>query len=76
MGAFLKKYHGHPFSLIMAILIHLAAFVTVGVLFALVAYILIRGVANLSPDLFAWTYNTDNVSMMPAIINTLIIIIS
>ena len=53
MGAFFKKYSGHPFSLIMAILIHLAALITVGVLFALVAYILIRGVANLSPELFA-----------------------
>ena len=75
MGAFFKKYSGHPFSLIMAILIHLAALITVGVLFALVAYILIRGVANLSPELFAWTYNTDNVSMMPAIINTVIIML-
>lgn len=29
------------------------------------------GIPNLSLDLFAWEYNSENVSMMPAIINTL-----
>ena len=38
----------------------------------LVGYILIMGIPNLSLDLFAWEYNTDNVSMMPAIINTIL----
>lgn len=38
----------------------------------LIVYILIKGIPNLNLDLFAWEYNTENVSMMPAIINTLI----
>ena len=49
-----------------------AAF-SVGVLVLIVGYILIKGVPHLSPELFAWEYNSTNVSMMPAIINTLTI---
>ena len=45
--------------------------VTVFILLLLVGYILIRGIPNITPDLFAWKYTSDNVSMMPAIINTL-----
>ena len=32
-----------------------------------------KGVGNLTPDLFALEYNSDNASLMPALINTLII---
>ena len=39
----------------------------------LVGFILIKGVRNLSPELFALEYNSDNASLMPALINTLII---
>ena len=48
-----------------------AAF-SVGVLVMIVGYILIMGVPHLSPELFAWEYNSTNVSMMPAMINTLL----
>ncbi|MCC8140748.1 MAG: phosphate ABC transporter permease PstA [Lachnospiraceae bacterium] len=54
------------------VLVWAAALITVAVLLLLVGYILIKGVPNLKPSLFAWKYTTDNVSMMPAIINTLI----
>ena len=40
------------------------------VLVFLVGFILIRGVKNLTLEQFAWTYNTENVTMLPAIINT------
>lgn len=56
-------------------LVWASAAVTVGVLVALIAYILIMGIPNLSPKLFEWTYTTDNVSMMPAIINTIVMTI-
>ncbi|MDD3394021.1 MAG: phosphate ABC transporter permease PstA [Anaerotignum sp.] len=68
-----KGYKKDPFSAFLLFLLVLAAVVTVGVLIALVVYIIIKGVPNLTPELFAWEYNTDNVSMMPAIINTLTI---
>ena len=48
-----------------------AAF-SIGVLVLIVGYILIKGIPHLSPELFAWEYNSTNVSMMPAIINTLL----
>ena len=48
-----------------------AAF-TMAVFLSIVGYILIKGVGHLSPELFAWEYNSENVSLMPALINTLL----
>lgn len=67
----MQKFKGHPLSLFLNILVKLATLLTVGVLVAVVGYILIMGIPNLKPSLFEWEYTTDNVSMMPAIINTL-----
>ncbi|MEA4973073.1 Phosphate transport system permease protein PstA [bioreactor metagenome] len=68
----IKQYRRHPLSLIVLILIILSAVVTMGVMIFIVAYILMKGVPNITPKLFEWTYNTENLSMMPAIINTLL----
>ena len=57
---------------ILRVLVWAAAAITIGVLVALIAYILIMGIPNLSPESFEWEYTTENVSMMPAIINTII----
>ena len=38
----------------------------------IVAYILIKGIPHLSLEMFEFTYNSENLSMMSAIINTLI----
>lgn len=51
--------------------VYLAAIVTFALLIAVIGHVFIEGVPNLSPDLFAWKYTSDNQSMMPAIINTL-----
>ena len=45
---------------------------SISVLVLIVGYILWKGIPHLSPELFAWEYNSNNVSMMPAIINTLL----
>ncbi len=42
---------------------------------SMVIYILVTGLPALQTSLFSWTYTTDNVSMMPAIINTLITVV-
>lgn len=47
-----------------------AAAITVLTLGFLVVYILVRGVPNLRPSLFALNYTSENQSMLPAIINT------
>ena len=69
----LKSYKRNPFSLFLASLTVLSAVITLAVLASLLLYILAKGIPNLKPELFAWEYNTTNVSMMPAIINTLTI---
>ncbi len=68
----MKEYRRSPLSLVLRILVSLSALITLGVLSALLAYILIKGVPNIKPELFEWKYSTDNSSMTPAIINTLI----
>ena len=67
-----NSYRKNPLSLILFLLVTLAAAITILVLAFLIVYILIKGIPNLNLDLFAWEYNTENVSMMPAIINPLI----
>ncbi len=68
----MKSYLKHPSSLLLLILVLVSAVATVGILVFLIGYILVHGVPYLTGDLFAWTYNSENVSMMPALINTLI----
>ena len=60
-----------PLSVFLRVIVWLAALVTVGVFLALVGYILIKGVPNLSLDLFQLKYTSDNCSMLPAIFNTI-----
>lgn len=74
-GQKLKSYTRKPTSLIMLILVIGAAVITLAVLIFIIAYILINGVPNLSWSLFRWNYNSENSSMMPAIINTVIMTI-
>ena len=52
--------------------VYAGAVFSVGVLIAIVGYILFKGVPHLKPDLFAWEYNSTNVSMTPAIVNTVL----
>ena len=66
----LAAYKKRPLSMFLLIAVTVSAVITVGVLGALVIYILANGIMNLSPELFAWKYTTENVSMLPAIINT------
>ena len=60
-------------SVILRGLMLLSIFLTVGILFSILVYVLIMGIPHLTPELFAWKYTTENVSMMPAIINTLMV---
>ena len=69
------SYRRHPMSLVQRIAVTASAVITFAILVALLAYILIMGVPNLKPSLFAWHYTSDNCSMTPAIINTLIMVV-
>lgn len=48
----------------------LSAALVFALLLALLAYILIRGIPHLRPGLFAWNYTTENLSLLPALVNT------
>ena len=56
----------------LRIAVYLAAIITVGAMLFIVGYILVKGVPNLSLKLFEWRYNTDNLSLMPALLNTIL----
>ena len=72
----MKNYRHHPFSLVLRILVTLSAVITAGVVLFLIGYILYYGVPNLTmPGLFSWKFTAENQSMMPAIINTVIMIV-
>ena len=62
-------------SRVLKFLVRFAAALTCFVLVFLVGYILFKGVPHLSPSLFAWEYTSENVSLMPALINTLLMIL-
>lgn len=52
--------------------VYAGAAVTSLVLAFVVGYILVNGVPYLTPSLFAWEYDSTNVSLMPALVNTLV----
>lgn len=67
----LRMYRNDPVSGLIALCIYGATGVTVATLFFILGFIFVRGVPYLTPSLFAWEYNSSNVSMTPALINTL-----
>lgn len=71
MSEKIKTYKAHPFSLVYNIITKISVTFTIGIFMLIVGYIIIKGVPNLKLSLFEKEYNTDNVSMMPAIFNTL-----
>lgn len=68
-------YYKHaPFSLFLRILVSLAIAITVCTLGFLILYILVKGIPFLKPTLFSLTYTSENVSFLPSILNTVIIV--
>ncbi|MEG1505374.1 MAG: phosphate ABC transporter permease PstA, partial [Lachnospiraceae bacterium] len=71
VGQKIRSYIRRPGSFIAMLLVIAAAIFTFMVLLFLIAYILINGIPHLKPSLFALQYNSDNASLTPALINTL-----
>lgn len=69
-----EKSHRRMTSYILKACVILSAVLTFAVLLFLVGFILVKGVRYLTPSLFAWTYTSDNVSLIPAAVNTLIMV--
>lgn len=68
----LKTYLKHPGSLILMLLVMLAALLTFVVLLFLIVYILANGLPHIKPSLFSLHYTSENASLMPALINTVV----
>ena len=63
----------HPFSFFLRMLVYVSAAIIVTVLVFLIGYILYKGVPNLTlPGIFDWKFTSQNMSMTPAIINTVL----
>ncbi len=70
-NGFWNAYKRRPVSLAMRLMVIISAVITAGIIVSLIGYILINGLSQIKPELFAWTFNTENLSMMPAIVSTL-----
>lgn len=69
------KMRGKISSVILRVVMYASAGFTAAALLFILGYILAKGIPNLtSPGLFAWKYTSDNVSLVPAAINTLMLV--
>ena len=68
----LKSYKRTPGSFLVMLLVMASALITFAVLIFLIAYVLINGIPYIKPSLFALEYTSENASLMPALINTVI----
>lgn len=59
-------------SVLLGGAVWLAAGITLLSLLSIVIYILYKGIPHLSLDLFAAEYNTENMSLFPALVNTIV----
>ena len=62
-------------SLFLKILVNISVLITVLILSFIIIYIFVKGIPYIKPSLFALEYNTDNVSLFPAMVNTFTITI-
>ena len=69
------KMRGKISSVILRVVMYASAGFTAAALLFILGYILAKGIPNLaSPGLFAWKYTSDNVSLVPAAINPLMLV--
>lgn len=65
----------HMKSALLRVLVYVSAFITIALVAAIIGYILVSGIPYLRPSLFAVRYTSENCSMFPAFINTIIIVV-
>lgn len=67
----ISSSRAHASSQIARGVIYVGALFTTLVLLGIVGFILVNGIPHLTPALFEWSYTSENVSLMPALISTL-----
>ena len=60
-------------SLLLRGAVYLAAGLALAVFAFIILYIVLKGVPHLTPQLFSLQYNSENLSLLPALLNTLLI---
>ena len=66
-----RSYRRDLKSLLLCLAVWLAAAITMLALAFIIGYILVKGIPYLTPELFAGEYTSENVSLFPALVNTL-----
>ena len=67
----ISSSRAHASSQIARGVIYVGVLFTTLVLLGIVGFILVNGIPHLTPALFEWSYTSENVSLMPALISTL-----
>ncbi|MEA5017145.1 MAG: phosphate ABC transporter permease PstA [Erysipelotrichaceae bacterium] len=67
----LKRKKTDVVTIVLNVLVKLAISITTIILLFIIGYIFIKGIPHLKPSMFSFTYTTENVSIFPAMINTL-----
>ncbi|HFU3811012.1 TPA: phosphate ABC transporter permease PstA [Streptococcus suis] len=75
MSIFKKQDSDDRLSLFLRLVVYLSASLAGLATVFIVGYILLKGIPFLRPELFSWTYNSENVSMLPALLNTILMAI-
>ena len=71
----LYRYGRGPVSMTLLVCVIVSAVITFLSLAFLLGYILLQGIPNINLDLFAFEYNTENVSLFPALVDTVIMVL-
>ena len=62
-------------SRIFKVLVNIAAILTFLILFMVIIDVVVKGIPNLNLDMFSIKYTSENLSMLPAIINTILMVV-
>lgn len=67
-----QKPQAQPLSVLLKTFVMFSAVLTFAVLVFLVAFIIVKGIGYITPSLFSLNYTSENVSLFPAMVNTVI----
>ncbi len=71
----IQSAYADPLTLLIRVAVWAAATLMIGILFFIVGYVLVKGLPYLRPSLFSLNYNSVNVSALPSIVNTVIMVV-
>nr|WP_231860257.1 phosphate ABC transporter permease PstA [Helicobacter himalayensis] len=75
MKAKMKVMQTDKVTLTLTFLMRASMICVLAIFLILIGFIFIKGIAHINFEMFAWQYNSQNISMTPAIINTLTMVL-